>query len=186
MTDCTSQDVSISAEWQHTQPKVTHQAEYMVCCGLNKYLYDSDLKVERVSNNPFSSYDLKVISFDYNTLVEGPIICKIDVERKSTRFPDGGYPKNWKRGVSFAYRKLTKSINSQTDVYLLVDNDTAHPRIIWASYGTIKEHGDYESFKGNKNEFKVIREHHADKLNYSFKSLADWCTFLKNQFFDFA
>jgi hypothetical protein len=181
MTPTLTQSVSISPEWQRTPAKITHQTEYMMCCGLNKYLSNEGLKVDRVSNDKYSPYDLKVFEFDYDTLEEGGIVCRIDVERKPVRFPRNGYPETWKRGVSFAFRKLLKPVNDQRDVYLLVDNNRVDPRIIWVPYGIIKEFGVYENFRGYKNEFKVIKDNNADKLNYTFKTLAAWCTRLKNQ-----
>lgn len=165
--------------WRNTRSEKTHKREFQIACILNDRLATRGMRVHRVPGDKYSPYDLEVILYNWDSLIQGPIICRIDVEEKPDRFGKKHIPDRWYRGVSFLVRKTQKEVNYDRDVYVLSDCHPHYPRIIWAHYATIRDFGEYENF-GSKNQFLVIRKKDYNKLNFGFRSLVLWCVDLKN------
>lgn len=109
---------------------------------INTYLRPRGLKAKRVSDNPKSKQDIVVYEFDYKTLVEGRLVCKIDIEQKLKEdfheYPNP--PDNW-FAWSFLCRKASERTNGDHDVYVLYNNETNpynFDKIFWSSFLQIR------------------------------------------------
>jgi hypothetical protein len=176
--------MSFEEIWRGTKFSATHKYEYLVESILNQQFYKYELRARRVIDNPFSSYDLGVYIFDYNTLKEGNEICKVDLERKpTTLFPKDDLPENWIRNgkpcASFAFRKTKKLTNDGRDVYMLIDMREKYPKCIWVHYDDLRTYGKYYEYTGYKNQFLCI--HDKSLLNFNYHSFISWCNKLKNR-----
>lgn len=170
--------MSFEYDWENTPSDITHKSEYKFTSILNPLLQEYDLISKRVEGI-FSPFDIGVYKFDYKTLTLGDMVVRIDVERKpKVTFYDDEIPSMWVRGISFLKRKTDKLINTDYDVYAIIDKYDP-PHIIWLPYSIIRSFGKYENY-GRKNEFLVIQSKYFHLIDHDYKNLAFWCSNYKN------